>query len=77
MMDSPSLCIADTNVLIDLHNGGVLAAMFLLPYPTARGYVDPLEKGGMLREITGQARNRVYRADEIMQAIEAPLEVER
>jgi hypothetical protein len=32
MMDSPSLCIADTNVLIDLHNGGVLAAMFLLPY---------------------------------------------
>ena len=24
MMDSPSLCIADTNVLIDLHNGGVL-----------------------------------------------------
>jgi len=32
MTDSPSLCIADTNVLVDLHNGGVLAAMFLLPY---------------------------------------------
>lgn len=32
MMDSPSLCIADTNVLVDLHNGGVLATMFLLPY---------------------------------------------
>jgi len=25
-------------------------------------------EGGILREITGQARNRVYRADEILQA---------
>jgi len=32
-------------------------------------------EGGILREITGQARNRVYRADEILQAIEGPVEV--
>jgi len=28
---------------------------------------------GLLREITGQARNRVYRAEQILQAIEEPL----
>ncbi|MEA3342468.1 MAG: helix-turn-helix domain-containing protein, partial [Chloroflexota bacterium] len=41
--------------------------------PTAQGYVDRLEEAGILREITGQARNRVYRADEVLETIEAPL----
>ncbi|RLC77474.1 MAG: Fic family protein [Chloroflexi bacterium] len=41
--------------------------------PTAQGYVDRLEEAGVLREITGQARNRVYRADEVLEAIEAVL----
>ena len=30
-MDSPSLCVVDANVLIDLHVGGVLREAFLLP----------------------------------------------
>jgi Fic family protein len=42
--------------------------------PTAQGYVDRLEEVGVLREITGQARNRIYRADEVLEAIEELLE---
>jgi Fic family protein len=44
--------------------------------PTAQGYVDRLGEAGILREITGQARNRVYRADDVLEAIEGPVEVE-
>jgi len=43
--------------------------------PTAQGYINRLEDAGILREITGQARNRVYQADKILEAIEAPLEL--
>jgi hypothetical protein len=43
-------------------------------FTTAQRYVDQLADLGLLREITGQARNRVYRAEEILQAIEEPLE---
>ena len=32
-----------------------------------------LTQAGLLREITGKARNRVYRADEVLQAIDEPL----
>ncbi|RLC60172.1 MAG: Fic family protein, partial [Chloroflexi bacterium] len=35
-------------------------------------YVNQLEKAGLLQEITGQARNRVYRADEVLRVIEEP-----
>ena len=42
-------------------------------FSTAQRYVDQLEEAGILREITGQARNRVYRAEQIIQAIEEPL----
>jgi hypothetical protein len=31
--------------------------------------VERLEEIGILREVTGQARNRLYRADEILQAL--------
>jgi Fic family protein len=41
--------------------------------PTAQNYINQLEEAGILREITGQARNRVYRADEVLAAIEEPL----
>ena len=44
-----------------------------IAYNTAYQYVRQLEEGGLLREITGQARNRVYQADEVLEAIEAPL----
>jgi len=44
-------------------------------FTTAQRYVGQLADLGLLHEITGQARNRVYRAEEILQAIEEPLEV--
>jgi len=42
-------------------------------FPTAGKYASLLQDLGMLREITGQARNRVFRADEVLDALEAPL----
>lgn len=42
-------------------------------FPAAQRYVNQLEEVGILREITGQARNRVYRADEVLRVIEEPL----
>lgn len=42
-------------------------------YPAAQRYVDELVKSKILREITGLARNRVYRADEILKALEEHL----
>ena len=41
-----------------------------VPYRTAQRYIERLEKIGILREVTGQARNRLYQADEIIQALE-------
>ncbi len=41
-----------------------------VPFMAAQRMVEKLVQAGLLREITGQARNRIYRADEIMQAIE-------
>jgi Fic family protein len=40
---------------------------------SASRYVKRLEDAGLLQEITGQARNRVFRADEVLRAIEEPL----
>jgi Fic family protein len=42
-------------------------------YATATRYINRLEDAAILREVTGRARNRVYRADEILAAIEEPL----
>ena len=39
-------------------------------YSTALRYVNQLEEAGILSEITGRARNRVYRAGEILRALE-------
>lgn len=43
-------------------------------FPSANRYIRQLEEAGIVHEITGQARNRLYRAAEIMRAIEGPLE---
>jgi Fic family protein len=43
-------------------------------HQSASRYVDTLEAAGVLREITGRARNRVYRADEVLQAVEGAIE---
>ncbi len=41
-----------------------------VPYRSASRYVEKLVYLGILREITGQARNRIFRADAILFAIE-------
>lgn len=51
---------------------GLSDALSELDYQAAARYVKTLEHAGILREITGQARNRVYQADEVLAAILAP-----
>ena len=41
-------------------------------FSTAQRYVNQLEQAGLLREITGRARNRVYCAVEILRMLEDP-----
>jgi Fic family protein len=41
-----------------------------IPYMTAERCIERLEKTGILREVTGKARNRIFRADEILAVIE-------
>jgi Fic family protein len=48
-----------------------LATALNVPYRTAQRYVERLEKIGILHEVTGQARNRLYQADEILKALES------
>ena len=52
------------------------SAALAVDFPTALRYVNQLVEAGLLREITGKARNRVYRADELLQAIETPVNIE-
>jgi len=49
------------------------AGLGLNDYKTVLRYVEKLERLGILREVTGGRRNRLYRADEILKAIEGPL----
>ena len=46
-----------------------MAAGLNMPFKTAAHYIDKLERAGILRELTGFARNRIYQADEILQAV--------
>lgn len=48
-----------------------LQAALYMPYRTAQRYIEKLVEIGMLREVTGQARNRLYRADEILRVLES------
>jgi len=43
-------------------------------YKIAQRYITKLQEAGILREVTGKSRNRVFRADEVLRIIEAPLE---
>jgi Fic family protein len=45
-----------------------------IPYRTAQRYIERFCELGILHEITGQMRNRIYRADEILIAIVEPIE---
>ena len=41
-----------------------------IPFKTAQDYIEKLEQAGILHEITGYARNRIYRSEEILKAIQ-------
>jgi Fic family protein len=41
-----------------------------IPYMTAERCIEKLVEAGILREVTGKVRNRIYRADEILAVIE-------
>ncbi len=47
-----------------------LAESVNMPFKTARQYIEKLVQAGLLREITGNARNQIYRADEVFNAID-------
>ncbi len=46
-----------------------------VPYRSASRYVEKLVRLGILREITGQSRNRIFRADEILLVIEGSVKI--
>jgi Fic family protein len=50
-----------------------LEAAMKIPYRSAQRYVEKLEQLGILREVTGRARNRLYQADEVLSALERRL----
>ena len=41
-----------------------------IPYRSAQRYIEKLEQLNILKEVTGQARNRLYQSDEILSALE-------
>ena len=47
-----------------------LASGLNIPFKTAGEYIEKLVQVGILKETTGYARNRVFRADEILRAVE-------
>ncbi len=52
-----------------IFNISQLSEMLSVSYSVAQRYVLQLEKAGIIQEVTGQARNRVYRADEILSVV--------
>ena len=45
----------------------------LAGYKIAQRYIEKLQNAGILTEITGKSRNRVFRAYEIMKTLEEPI----
>jgi len=54
-----------------IFNAKQLANGLNMPFKTSRQYIEKLVQAGILREITGYARNQIYRADEIFNAIDS------
>ena len=54
-----------------IFNAKQLAEGLKMPFKTSRQYIEKLVQAGILREITGYARNQIYRADEIFSAIDS------
>lgn len=53
-----------------IFNAKQLAESVNMPFKTARQYIEKLVQAGVLREITGNARNQIYRADEVFSALD-------
>lgn len=51
-----------------------LSEALVIPRDAAHRYVNRLEEAGILREMTGRGRNRLYVADEVIEAIQAPVQ---
>jgi Fic family protein len=51
---------------------GLQVGLELADFKTAQRYIDALEQAGILREVTGRRRNRLYRADDVFNAIQNP-----
>jgi Fic family protein len=54
-----------------IFNTKQLAEGLNMPFKTSRQYIEKLVQASILREITGYARNQIYRADEIFNAIDS------
>jgi Fic family protein len=52
-----------------IFNAKQLAVSLEMPFKTSRQYIEKLVRADILREITGYARNQIYRADEIFNAL--------
>ena len=63
IMGQPILSVRQLEIGLDLSN-----------YLSAQRLVAKLENHGILREVTGQARNRIYQAGEILQVILKPVD---
>ena len=53
-----------------IFNAKQLAEVVNMPFKTARQYIEKLVQAGILREVTGRARNQIYRTDEIFKALD-------
>ena len=49
-----------------------MATALGLPYRSAQRQIEKLEQLGIVREITGAARNRIYQADAVLELIDRP-----
>ncbi len=67
------LQVIDTLFVRPVTTINYIAEALEVSHQSATRYVNTLEEEGILREITGQARNRVYQADAILESIVAPL----
>ncbi|MCG2788108.1 MAG: Fic family protein [Anaerolineae bacterium] len=53
-----------------IFNAKQLAEGVNMPFKTARQYIEKLVQDGIVREVTGYARNQIYRADEVFKSLD-------
>lgn len=53
-----------------IFNAKQLAEGLDMPFKTARQYIEKLVQAEIVREVTGYARNQIYRADEVFTALD-------